>query len=53
MPPSVVTTIGVMALPEHTVTSFCDRVAVGVGITVMVPLAVSDGQPLVFDTIMV
>ena len=39
LPPEVVTVIGVMALPEHAVTLFCERVTVGAGFTVMVPLA--------------
>ena len=44
LPPEVVTVIGVMALPEHTVTLFSERVAEGAGITVMVPLAVAGAQ---------
>ena len=38
-PPEVVAVTGVISLPEQAVTLFGDRVAVGAGFTVMVPLA--------------
>jgi len=45
LPPEVVAMTGVMAEPTHADTLFKERVAVGSGFTVMVPLAEAGVQP--------